>query len=160
MVSPWQLEGTLHTPGFSFMFSSNYDRLCNIPCWWAFYCGSSNTLNTSASKVNQYNHLSTVTFNFDYVFFLAFIVISLKFVCRTESVRQRKHWVGHKNGKKKTFLWQTDESFVTLTQCHKLVLRKWQKVPKKETWAKLKITVLRKLDWGTLNLFSIEWAPQ
>ena len=51
--------------------------------------------------------------------FLAFIAISLKFVCRTESMRQRSHWVGHKNGQKTPFLWQTDDSFVALTQCDK-----------------------------------------
>ena len=84
--------------------------------------------------------------------FLAFIAISLKLVCSTESVRQRKHWVGLKTFLKKTsFLWQTDDSFVALTQCNELVLRKWQKMQKKkETGSKLKITVLIKLDWSTL----------
>ena len=83
--------------------------------------------------------------------FWAFIAISLKFVCRTESVRQRKHWVVHKSGQKTPFLWPTYDSFIALTQCDKLVLRKWQKIPKKETWSKLKFTLPRKLDWGTFN---------
>ena len=39
-----------------------------------------------------------------------------------------------------------------MTQRDKLVLRKWQKMPKKETWSKLKNTVIRKLDWGTFVL--------
>ena len=82
--------------------------------------------------------------------FLAFIAISLKFVFCTESVRHMKHSVGHKSGKKTPFLWPTNESFFALTQCDKLVLRKRQKMLKKKTWSKLKITVLGKLDWGTL----------
>ena len=72
-------------------------------------------------------------------FFFAFNALSLKFVC-------------HKNRQKTPFLWPTYDSFVALTQCNKLVLRIWQKITKKETWSKLKITLLRKLDWGTLNL--------
>ena len=35
--------------------------------------------------------------------FSAFLAISLKFVRRNESVRQRKHWVGHKNCQKHRF---------------------------------------------------------
>ena len=85
---------------------------------------------------------------------LAFIFILLKFVCRTESVRQRKHWVGHKNGQKLLFLWQKNNSFVALTQCNERVLRKWQKMPKKETRSKMKITLLRKLDLGTFYSFT------
>ena len=87
-------------------------------------------------------------------YFLAINAISLKFVRRTESVQQRNHWVGHKNGQKTPFLWPTDDSFVALTQCDELVLKKGQKLPKKETWSKLKITVPRKFDWGTLALLS------
>ena len=52
-------------------------------------------------------------------------------------------------------MWPTDGSFVALTQCDELVIRKWQKMPKRETWSKLKITVVRKLDWGTLG--SVSW---
>ena len=65
--------------------------------------------------------------------FLAFIAISLTFVCHTESVTQRNHWVGHKNHQKTPSLWLTNDSFVALTQWDKLILRKWQKMPKKET---------------------------
>ena len=90
-------------------------------------------------------------FNFDYVFFLSFIAIFLKFFCRTESVEQRNYWVGHKNGEKTPFLWPTNNFFLALTQCDELVLRKWQKMPEIETWSKLIITLPRKLDWGTLN---------
>ena len=52
-------------------------------------------------KVPQSNFLSTVIFIFEYVFFfLAFIAISLKFVCRTESVRQTSSNEMAKNAKK------------------------------------------------------------
>ena len=46
-------------------------------------------------KVPQYIFLSTVIFNFDYVFFGLF-AFSLEFVCPTESVGQRNQWFGKK----------------------------------------------------------------
>ena len=47
--------------------------------------------------VPQSNFPITVIFNFTMSSFLEFMANSLKFICRTESVQQRKHWVGHKN---------------------------------------------------------------
>ena len=57
--------------------------------------------------------------------------------------------------KKRPFLLPTNDSFDALTQCNGLVQRKRQKIPKKETLSKLKITVLRQLDWGTFFAFSM-----
>ena len=105
----------------------------------------------NSKKVPQSNFLSTVIFNFDYVFFFGiychFIDIGLS------------HWVSatkeifswSQTRSKTPFLWPTNDSFVALTHCDELVLRKWQKMPEKETWSKLKTIVLRKLDWGTFK---------
>ena len=97
-------------------------------------------------KVLQSNFLSTVIFNFDYVFFLGischFIVIfSLHWVSATN-----EPLVWSQKGLKKTFCDQTNDSFVALTQCHKQIKIKWQLMPKKKTYSKLKFTLLRPFD--------------
>ena len=48
------------------------------------------------AKVPQSNFPSTAIFNFDHVYFLAYFAIFLELVCRTESVRQRNHWLATK----------------------------------------------------------------
>ena len=95
-------------------------------------------------KVPPSNFFCTVIFNFDYVFFLAFIAILLKFISShwVSATKESLSW--SQNGQKTPLLWPTNESFVALTQCNELVLRKWPKLLKKVTWSKLKIPVIRK----------------
>ena len=104
-------------------------------------------------KVPQSNFLSTVILKFDYVFFLESISISFKFIRCTESVQQRKHWVGHKNGQN-IFLWPTNDSFDALTQCDKLILRKWQKNAKKGDIVKIENHCTKKIRLGCINVSS------
>ena len=57
------------------------------------------------------------------------------------------HWVSatkesmswSQKGLKTPFLWPTNDYFAARTQCDKLFLRKWPKMPKEEAWSKLKI---------------------
>ena len=94
------------------------------------------------SKVPRTYFLSTVIFNFDYVFFLAYIAILSHWVSATKEPLS-----GSQKRLKTPFLWPTNGSFVALTQCDKLVLKKCQK---KETCLKLKIIVIRKIRLGCL----------
>ena len=83
--------------------------------------------------------------NLNYVFFFAFIAILLKCVCHTESVRQRNHWVGHKNGKNTLFL--TSQCFLCCADSlQQTSSKEMTKNTKKGDMIKTKMTVLRKLD--------------
>ena len=75
----------------------------------------------STKKVPQSTFLSTVILNVDYIylFFLAFFAIFLDLVRRTESVRQRNHWLVTKRVFVDPLCGQTNNSFVALTQCNK-----------------------------------------
>ena len=101
-------------------------------------------------KVPQSNFLMTVIINLVLSFFLSIFAILLKFVCHPESVRQRNHLFGHKNDNKTPFLWLTNDSFVALTQCDKLVLRKWQKQNKKGDMVKIENHCIKKIWLGHL----------
>ena len=96
-------------------------------------------------KVPQSNFLSTVIFNFDYVFFLG---IYCHFIDIGSS-----HWVSatketfswSQKRSKTPFLWPTIDSLVALTQCDELVLRKWQKMPKKRNMVKIENHCTKKI---------------
>ena len=91
--------------------------------------------------------LITVISIFTMFFFLKYLFAFYLNFARTESVPQKNQWLGNKNCQKNThFLWPTNESFIALTQCNKLILRKWQKNAKKKKWSKLTFTVTRKSD--------------
>ena len=90
-----------------------------------------------SGKVPQSNILTTVIFLFDHVQFLAFFV------------QHRNYWLATKRVFLNPFCGQTNYSFVALTQCNKKIPIKCQKMPKKETQSKCKITVVRQFDWGT-----------
>ena len=83
--------------------------------------------------------------------FLEFIAISLKFVCRTESVQQRKHWVGHKNGQKTTFF-LTKQWFLCCTDSVRQTSSKeMAKNAKKGDMVKIENHCTKKIRLGYLN---------
>ena len=154
---------------------SNFKKIKLLPVfknWWLFCCGDRDCI-TCPSYLSyfmkpplpptvspiflllQFSYCVRNTFLVQWCSiltmssFLAFIAISWKFVCRTESVQQRKHWVGHKNGQKTPFLWPTDDSFVTLTQEMAKNAQKKGDMDKIENHCTKK-----KLDWGK-SYFSI-----
>ena len=114
--------------------------------------GEAFLLSTGPTPSSFFN---TVIFNFYHVSFLAFFAISLELVRCTESVRQRNHWLCTKKVFSDRFCDQLNVSFLALTQYDKQITIKQKKMPKKKTKSKLKITVIRKLDWGILLIFII-----
>ena len=65
--------------------------------------------------------------------FLVLFGISSELVRRTESLRQKNHWLVTKRVFFERFCDQLNDSFVTLTQCDEQISTKLQKMPKEKT---------------------------